>query len=203
MSKIAELKEKCIPTGSEIDLLYQDLTRASKSKFRIEILPNIHAISATYQICLNVTEMNALETFLGSSCPTDHLLAFNRLEIIATSSVICGLAYKRMRKRNCAVVKYVTGNTWAFAMVKFFVKYDMSSTREPMYLAIAYPILCDNYNPKLHINRVTPCNREQTVVFNVSTISTNCLCTFLSLLKKTKRTHMCASFQIRKNVTET
>ena len=156
-------------------MLYQDLTRASKSKFRIEILPNIHAISATYQICLNVTEMNALETFLGSSCPTDCLLAFNRLEIIATSSVICGLAYKRMRKRNCAAVKYVTGNTWAFAMVKFFVKYDMSSTRELMYLAIAYPILCDNYNPKLHINRVTPCNREQTVVFNVSTISTNCL----------------------------
>ena len=36
MSKIPELKEKCIPTGLEIDLLYQDLTRASKSKFRIE-----------------------------------------------------------------------------------------------------------------------------------------------------------------------
>ena len=106
-----------------------------------------------------------------------------------------------MCKRNCAVVKCVTGNTWAFAMVKFFVKYDMSSTREPMYLAIAYPILCDNYNPKLHINRMTPCNREQTVVFNVSTIST--VCTFLSLPKKTKRTQMCVSFQIRKNVTET
>ena len=84
--KLPELKEKCIPAGSEIDL-----TRASKSKFRIEILPNIHAISATYQICLNVTEMNALETFLASSCPMDRLLAFNRLEIIATSSVICGL----------------------------------------------------------------------------------------------------------------
>ena len=38
--KLPELKGKCIPTGSEIDLLYQDLTRASKSKFRIEILPN-------------------------------------------------------------------------------------------------------------------------------------------------------------------
>jgi len=71
-----------------------------------------------------------------------------------------------------------------------------------MYLAVAYPILCDNYNPKLHINRVTPCNCEQTVVFNASTISTNCLYV-LSLLKKTKRTHMCVSFQIRKNVPQT
>ena len=158
-----------------IDLLYQDLTRASKSKFRTEILPNIHVVSAMYQIRLTVTEMKALETFLGSSCPTDRLLAFNRLEIIATSSVICGLAYKCTRKRNYAIVKYVRENTWVFVMVKFFAKYDMSSTREPKYLAIAYPILCDNYNPKLHINCVTPCNREQTVVFNVLTISTNCL----------------------------
>lgn len=156
-------------------MLYQDLTRAKKYKFRTEILPNIHVLSATYQVCLSVTEMNALEKFLGSSCPSDRLWAFNRLEVTATSSVICGLAYKRMRKRNCAVVKYAADNTWAFAMVKFFINYNLSSSREPMYLAVAHPILCDTYNPKLHINRVTPCNHEQTVVFNVLTISSNCL----------------------------
>lgn len=89
--------------------------------------------------------------------------------------MICGLAYKRMHKQNCAVVKYAGNKTRAFAMVKFFTKYDLSSRREPMYLAIAHRILCDNCNPKLHINRVTPCNREQTVVLNVLTISTNCL----------------------------
>ena len=173
--KLPELKEKCVPSGSEIDLLYQDLTRAKKYKFRTEILPNIHVLSATYQVCLSVTEMNALEKFLGSSCPLDRLWAFNRLEVTATSSVICGLAYKRMRKRNCAVVKYAADNTWAFAMVKFFINYNLSSSREPMYLAVAHPILCDTYNPKLPINRVTPCNHEQTVVFNVLTISSNCL----------------------------
>ena len=94
--KLPKLKEKCILTGSEIDLLYQDLTCVSKSIFRNEILPNIPIVSATHQMCLNVTEMNVLETFLGSSCPTDRLLAFNRLEITATSSVICGLAYKNV-----------------------------------------------------------------------------------------------------------
>ena len=118
--KLPELKEKCVPWGSEIDLLYQDLTRSRKSKFRTEILPNIYVVSATYQLCLSVDEMNALEKFLGSSCPTDRLWAFNRLEVTATSSMICGLAYKRMRKRNCAVVKYAGDKTWAFAMVKFF-----------------------------------------------------------------------------------
>ena len=80
--KLPDLKEKCIPTGSEIDLLYQDLTRASKSKFRTEILPNIHAISATYQIRLIVTKMNALETFLGLPCPPDCLLAFDSKQTV-------------------------------------------------------------------------------------------------------------------------
>ena len=36
--KLPELCEKCIPKGSEIDLLYKDLNRARKSKFRTEIL---------------------------------------------------------------------------------------------------------------------------------------------------------------------
>lgn len=173
--KLPEIKEKCVPSGTDIDLLYQDLSHTSKSKFRTEILPNIYTVSATYQVWLSVSDMKALENYLGSSCPTDRLWAFNRLEIAVTSSVICGLAYKRMRKRNCAVVKYAVNSTSAFAMVKFFVKYELPSTGEPIYLAIAHPILCDNYNPKLHINRVTPCNREQTVVLNVLTISTNCI----------------------------
>ena len=138
IQKLPELKEKCINTGTEIDLLYRDLTRASKSKFRTEILPNIYIVSATYQVYLSFTDMSALKKFLGSSCPTDRLWAFNRLEITDTSSVVCGLAYKRMRKRNCAVVKYCADKAWAFAMVKYFIKYDLPSTRQPMYLAIAH-----------------------------------------------------------------
>ena len=199
IQKLPELKEKCINTGTEIDLLYRDLTRASKSKFRTEILPNIYIVSATYQVYLSVTDMStsALEKFLGSSCPTDRLWVFNRLEITDTSSVVCGLAYNRMRKRNCAVVKYCVDKAWAFAMVKYFIKYDLPSTRQPMYLAIAHPILCDHYNSKLHIDRVTPCNRDQTVALNVLAISKLTVYTFLSQPKETKRTHTCASFQTR------
>ena len=89
------------PNGSEIDLLYEDLNRARKSKFRTEILSNIYALSATYKVCLEIAEMNALEKYLGFSCPTERFWAFNRLEITTSSSVICGLAYKRLRKRNC------------------------------------------------------------------------------------------------------
>ena len=113
--------------------------------------------------------------FPSVSCPTDCLWAFNRLEITDTSSVVCELAYKRMRKRNCAVVNYWVDKACAFAMVKYFIKYDLPLTRQPMYLAIAHPIFCDHYNSKLLINRVTPCNREQTVALNVLAISTNCL----------------------------
>ena len=39
--KLPELCEKCIPKGSKIDLLYKDLNRARKSKFRTEILSNL------------------------------------------------------------------------------------------------------------------------------------------------------------------
>ena len=58
--KLPKLCEKCIPKGSEIDLIYKDLNRTRKSKFRTEILSNIYALSATYQVCLEIAEMNAL-----------------------------------------------------------------------------------------------------------------------------------------------
>ena len=173
--KLPELCEKCIPKGSEIDLLYKDLNRGRKSKFRTEILPNIYALSATYQVCLEIVEMNALEKYLGFSCPIERFWAFNRLEITTSSSVICGLAYKRLRKRNCAVVKYRAKDTWMFAMVKFFIKYESCSVKEPTFLAIAHPILCNNYNPKIHINRVTYFSLEEIVVLNIQDICTNCL----------------------------
>ena len=163
--KLPELKEKCVPTGSEIDLLYQDLTPRKKYKFKTRIILNIHVLSAAYQVCQSVTETNALGKFVSSSCPLDRLWAFNRVEVTATNSGICGLAYKRMCKRNCAVVEYAAGNSWAFAILKLLIKYNLSSTREPMYLAVAHSILCDTYNHKLPINRLTSCNREQTIFF--------------------------------------
>ena len=59
-------------------------------------------------------------------------------------------------------------------MVKFFVKYEMPSAEEPTFFAIAHPILC-NYNPKIHITRVTYISLEEIVVLNVQDICTNCL----------------------------
>jgi len=121
--------------------------------------------------------MNALEKYLGFSCPIERFWAFNRLEITTSSSIICGLAYKykRLRKRNCAVVKYRANDTWVFAMVKFFIKYEPSSVKEPTFLAIAHPISCNNYNPKVHITRVTHFSLEEIVVLNLQDIYTNCL----------------------------
>ena len=52
--KLPALCEKCILKGSEIDLLYEDLNRARKSKFRTEILSNIYALSATCKVCLEI-----------------------------------------------------------------------------------------------------------------------------------------------------
>ena len=165
--QLPNLPEKCIPKGSEIDLLYKDLNRTRKSKFRTEILSNIYALSATYQVCLEIAEMNALEKYLGFSCPMERFWAFNRLEITTSLSLICGLAYKRLRKRNCAVVKYRANDTWLVAVVKFFIKYERCSVKQPTFLAIAHPVLYNNYNPKIHITRVTYFSLKEIVVLNV------------------------------------
>lgn len=172
--RLPELKRIYLPNGSEIETIYHELTQSSKSKFRTRILPDIYLISATYQISLSATEINALEKYLGCSCPTSNFCAFNKLELSDSDSVICGLTYKRMRKRNCAVVKYSTNNSFRFAAVNFFIKYDLSLT-EPIYLAIAHSIPCIGYNPKLHINRAVPYCTEEVVVINVLSINTNCI----------------------------
>ena len=190
--KLPELREKCVPKGSEIDLLYKDLNRSSKSKYRTEILPNIYALSATYQVCLGIVELNALEKYLGFSCPKEQFWAFNRLEIALSSSIVCGLAYKCLRKRNCAVVKYCVNNMWAFAMVKFFVKYEVAFAKELKFLAIAHPISVLNHNPKIHITRVTFSSLEEIVVFNVEDICTNCLYISVKVAPDGSRDHSVA-----------
>ena len=135
--------------------------------------------------------MNALEKYLGFSCPTERFWAFYRLEITTSSSIICSLAYKRLHKRNCAVVKYCANNTCTFAMVKFFVKYEMPSAEKPTFFAIAHPILC-NYNTKIHITRVTYISLEEIVVLNVQDICTNCLFISFNVAAEGGREHYIA-----------
>ena len=130
-------------------------------------------VSETYQVSLNGRELIALEKYIGSSCPKERFWAFNRVELSFSCSVICGLAYKRMRIRNCAAVKYLINNIWAFAMVLFFIKYDLS-TRDPLYLALAHPLSCTSLNPNLHTNRVVPYDPNDVVVINVSTVTICC-----------------------------
>ena len=163
----------CLPIGSEIEALYLELTHSPKSKFLTRILPEIYMVSATYQVSLNARELIALEKYIGSSCPTERFWVFNRVEL-SFSSVICGLAYKRMRKRNCAAVKYLINNSWGFVMVRFFIKYDLS-TRDPLYLALAHALSRTRFNPNLHINRVVPYDPNDVVVINILTIYSNCI----------------------------
>ena len=124
--------------------------------------------------------MNALEKYLGFSCPTERFWAFHRLEITTSSSIICSLAYK-----HCA------NNTCTFAMVKFFVKYEMPSAEKPTFFAIAHPILC-NYNTKIHITRVTYISLEEIVVLNVQDICTNSLFISFNVAAEGGREHSIA-----------
>ena len=107
---LPELRSTCVPADSDIDLLYRELTRNPKSKFRTNIFPNIYIMSATYKRSLSPKELSALETYIGYSCPTDQFLAFNKIELTDSGSVICGLAYKRMYKRNYGAVKFLCNN---------------------------------------------------------------------------------------------
>ena len=172
--KLPHLRHKCLPRDSDFESLYLTLMRSPAPKFKTEILPDIYALSATYQIVLPLTEIDALSKFIGSACSTHRFWGFNRLEISASNSVICGLTYKRMQKRNCAVIKYQEKDRTGFAIVRYFIQYDCASSKL-VYLAIVHPIVCISYNPKLHINRVIPYNDKDIVVINIENILTNCL----------------------------
>ena len=72
-------------------------------------------------------------------------------------------------------------------MVKFFIKYQPCSVRELTFLAIAHPVLCNNYNPKIHITQVTYFSLEEIVVLNVQDICTNCLYISLNIAVEGKQ----------------
>lgn len=166
--KIPELRESCIPTGSEIDTICHELLHPPILKQRVEIGEGIYAIGSPYVRELNNRDFDALEEWLGSFPLIRKVKAFNRLEI-ASIGEIYGLEYKCLQRRNASTVKYISGRSHKFAQVEYFIQYNNNT------LAVAHPVACVNYNPGVHITPVIPCDFDKVLMFDIKNIKARCM----------------------------
>ena len=145
--KLPELKEQCITPGSIEEKLYYNLLNPHKPKRKSEILPQAYLLGSLYRKRLNNMEFKAIEMFIGHAPTTAEVNAFNRIEL--NNSLIYGLDYKRMFRRNCSTVKYCSKQSYAFGQVKCFCQLSLGT--EVKNIALVYPLEC-----------CAPCNPAST-----------------------------------------
>ena len=169
--KLPELREQCITPGSEEEGLYYELLHPNKPKRKLEILPSVHTLGSFYRKRLDDNEFLALERYFGHAPVTAEVNAFNRIEMNET--LIYGLDYKRMFRRNCSTIQYRFNNVSHFAQVKCF--FQLSLGTDIQNVALIYPLeCCSPYNPaSTHITAVTRINSLR--VINIKDICRNCI----------------------------
>ena len=117
-------------------------------------------------------EFKALEMLIGHAPTTAEVNAFNRIEL--NNSLIYGLDYKRMFRRNCSTVKYSSQQSYAFGQVKCFCQFSLGA--EVKNIAFVYPLeCCAPYNPvSTHITAV---KRDDGILcaIDIRDICRNCI----------------------------
>lgn len=170
--KLPELKEQCITPGSLEEKLYYNLLNPNKPKRKSEILPHAYLLGSLYRKSLNEMEFKALEMLIGHAPTTAEVNAFNRIEL--NNSLIYGLDYKRMFRRNCSTVKYCSQKSYAFGQVKCFCKFSLGA--EVKNIAFVYPLeCCAPYNPAS--THITAVKRDDGILraIDIRDICRNCI----------------------------
>lgn len=152
--------------------MYDNLLYPNKPKRKQEILPHAFLLGLFYWKTLNDMEFKALEMFIGHALMTAEVDAFNHIEF--NNTLIYGLDYKRMFRRNCSIVKYCSQQSYAFGQVKCFCQVSLGA--EVKNVAFVYPLeCCARYDPSsTHITAVT---RDEGILhaIDVKDIRRNCL----------------------------
>ena len=182
--KLPELKEQCITPGSVEEKLYYNLLNPNKPKRKAEILPHCYLLGSLYRKGLSEMEFKALETFIGHAPTTAEVNAFNRIEL--NNSLIYGLDYKRMFRRNCSTVKYCSLNSYYFGQVKCFCQLSLGNGVHN--IAFVYPLeCCAPYDPtSTHIIAV---KRDDTSLraVDIRNISRNCI--YMEIVREDATVH--------------
>jgi len=156
----------------------------------LEISKNVYALGAFYNRTLNAEEYAAFQCYLGLAPRTVVVRAFNRLQIGLSGCYIYGLDYKRMLKRNCAAVKYLSQdpNGVQFALVQYFFQVS-TSTGDVLNLVMAKTLrLQRDYDDTTHIH-VVESHHQELITFPLRDVCCNYI--FISFTDSPGRGYMC------------
>lgn len=156
-----------------------------------EISKNVYALGAFYNRTLNAQEYAAYQRYLGLAPTTVIVRAFNRVQIGPSGCYVYGLDYKRMLKRNCAAVKYISQdlNSVQFALVQYFFQLS-TSTGDILNLVMAKTLkLQREYDGSTHIRVVDLSHDQELITFPLRDVCSNCI--FISFTDIPDRGYMC------------
>ena len=144
----------------------------NKLKRKQKILLHAFLLGSFYRKTLNDMEFKALEMLIRHAPTTAEVNTFNRIEF--NNTLIYGLDYKRMFRRNCSAVKYCSQQSYAFRQVKCFCQVSLGA--EVKNVAFVDPLeCCARYDPSsTHITAVT---HDEGILhaIDVKDICINCL----------------------------
>ena len=188
--KIPELREKCITAGADLESVYLSLTHPRKPSKMLEISKDVYALGAIYNRTLNAKEYAVFQRYLGFAPPGVVVRAFNRLQMLPFACYIYGLEYKRMLKRNCSAVKYITQDlNVRFAEVQYFFQFS-TITGNVLNLAMAKTFkLQQGYDKSTHIHVVDLSVDQELITFPLRDICCNCI--FISFTDVPDRGYLC------------
>ena len=149
-----------------------------------------YALGAFYNRTLNAEEYAAFQCYLGLAPRTVVVRAFNRLQIGLPGCYVYGLDYKRMSKRNCAAVKYLSQhpNGVQFALVQYFFQVS-TNAGDVLNLVMAKTLkLQRDYDDTTHIH-VVESRHQELITFPLRDVRCNCI--FISFSDNPERGYMC------------
>ena len=161
VQKLPELKNKCIKKGSECEKLYDLIENTTAMKRTLTVEQGFYILGAISETALSDDECEAIQIFLGECNQQEKYLSFKRIEF--RDSLIYGLNYSRMMKRDNSTVEYKSlyQNDNSFGQIKHFINLGKDINAENI-LAIIEPLSCPNYSKEINILRV---RREKVIKF--------------------------------------
>jgi len=180
VQKIPELKQKCIPKHSKLELLCDSIENPYVLKRTLRLDDNTYALGSVKEKLLLAEEQFAVSEYLQEAIQRDTYCTFNRIEI--RNAVVYGTAYKRMSKRDNSTVCFYNQDAMNFGRVRFFIRLHEHET-----VALIEVLNCENFDNRNSILAVTVTNKLKIVC--LKNIRGSCL--FLSSDKSGKQGYVC------------
>ena len=160
----------------------------------LEISKNVYALGAFYNRTLGAEEYAAFQCYLGLAPYTVVVRALNRLQIGLSGCYGYGLDYKRMLKRNCAAVKYLSqhpncaADGVQFALVQYFVQVS-TNAGDVLNLVVAKTLkLQRDYDDTTHIH-IVESHHQELITFPLRDVCCNCI--FIFFTDNPERGYIC------------